>query len=124
MGDYKKRFARTLAETGALFFDKDLVLKDRRPTPYFVNMAVFNTGRLSIEMGSFFAGMMMSEELVKETDIILGPSYKGSTIALSTTIALWQDHEVDMTFELRSKRGQDPWRRECVKEHFCQRSFF
>ena len=41
MEDYKKRLARTLAETGALFFDKGLILKDGRPTPYFVNMAMF-----------------------------------------------------------------------------------
>ena len=54
MEDYKKRFAMTLAETGAIFFDRGLVLKDKRPTPYFVNMAMFRTGRLSIELGAFF----------------------------------------------------------------------
>ena len=88
MEEYKKRLARTLAKTGALFFDENLFLKDGRPTPYFVNMAMFKTGRLSLDMGSFFAGMMASQGLVKETDIILGPSYKGSAIALSTVIAL------------------------------------
>jgi len=41
MEEYKKRLALTLAETGALFFDKNLVLKDGRPTPYFVNMGMF-----------------------------------------------------------------------------------
>jgi len=29
-------------------------------------MAMFKTGRLSLEMGSFFAGMMVSHGLVKE----------------------------------------------------------
>jgi orotate phosphoribosyltransferase len=37
MEEYKKKLATILAETGALFFDKNLVLKDGRPTPYFVN---------------------------------------------------------------------------------------
>jgi orotate phosphoribosyltransferase len=103
MKDYKKRFAMTLAETGAIFFDKGLVLKDGRPTPYFVNMAVFRTGRLSFEVGSFFAGMMMSQGLVKDTDIILGPSYKGSAIAIATAIALWQEHRIDMAFDYDRK---------------------
>jgi orotate phosphoribosyltransferase len=54
MEAYKKRFARTLADTGALFFDKDLILKDGRPTPYFVNMAMFKTGRLSLNLLAIF----------------------------------------------------------------------
>ena len=84
--DYKKGLALALAETGAIFFDKDLTLKDGRPTPCFINMAMFSTGRRSLKMGSFFAGMMVFQGIVKNTDIILGPSYKGSSIALSTNI--------------------------------------
>ena len=78
MEEYKKKLARCLAETGALFFDNNLVLKDGRPTPYFINMAMFKTGRLSLEMGSFFAGMMVSHGLVEKTDII---AQKSSTIS-------------------------------------------
>ncbi|RLB20035.1 MAG: orotate phosphoribosyltransferase, partial [Deltaproteobacteria bacterium] len=59
-----------LAETGALFFDKDLILKDGRPTPYFVNLGKFNTGRLSLELGSFFADMLVIASLVDKIDII------------------------------------------------------
>ncbi|MGM0428448.1 MAG: hypothetical protein ACQEQ7_14575 [Thermodesulfobacteriota bacterium] len=106
MEDYKKKFALTLAESGAIFFDKDLVLKDGRPTPYFVNTAMFKTGRLGLEMGRFFAGMMISQGLVGETDIVLGPSYKGSAIALATTIALWQEHHVDLAFEYDRKEAK------------------
>ena len=124
MDDYKKEFAMTLAKTGALFFDKALVLKDRRPTPYFVNMAMFRTGRLSIEMGSFFAGMMMSEELVKDVDIILGPSYKGSAIALATSIALWQEHRVDMTFDYDRKEAKTHGEGSVSKSIFVNGSLF
>jgi orotate phosphoribosyltransferase len=106
MDDYKKRFATTLAETGALFFDRGLVLKDGRPTPYFVNMAMFKTGRLSLEMGCFFAAMMVSQDLVNSTDIILGPSYKGSAIALSTAIALWKDYGYDLLFDYDRKEAK------------------
>ena len=87
MEDYKKRLAEILAETGALFFDRGLVLKDGRPSPYFVNFGMFRTGRLSMELGSYFADMIVAEGLVNKTDIILGPSYKGSAIALATSIS-------------------------------------
>ncbi len=103
MEDYKKRLAMTLAETGALFFDEGLVLKDGRPTPYFINLGMFRTGRLSMELGSFFADMMVDHGLNKKTDIILGPSYKGSAIALSTSIALYSRHGYDLFFDYDRK---------------------
>ena len=124
MEQYKIRFARILAETGALFFDKDLILKDGRPTPYFVNMAMFKTGRLGLEIGSFFAGMMVSHDLVKDTDIILGPSYKGSSIALSTAIALWKEYGHDLLFDYDRKEAKTHGEATAVKSLFVNRTFF
>ncbi len=103
MEDYKKRLAEILAETGALFFERDLVLKDGRPTPYFVNLGMFRTGRLSMEMGAFFADMMVDRGISEESDIILGPSYKGSAIALATAIALYSNHGQDLLFDYDRK---------------------
>ncbi len=124
MEGYKKRLAQTLAATGALFFDKNLVLKDGRPTPYFVNMAMFKTGRLSLEIGCFFAAMMVSRDLVKDTDIILGPSYKGSSIALSTTIALWKDHGFELLFDYDRKEVKTHGEASASKSMFVNRTFF
>ncbi len=124
MEDYKKRLARTLSETGALFFDQGLVLKDGRPTPYFVNMAMFNTGRLSLALGSFFASMMASRDLVKQTDIIVGPSYKGSAIALAASIALWQEHGIDLPFEYDRKEAKTHGEATGVGNMFVNRAFF
>ena len=106
MEDYKKRLAVILAETGALFFEKNLVLKDGRPTPYFVNMGMFKTGRLSLELGSLFAEMMMEQGLVNQSDIILGPSYKGSAIAQATAIALYAEHGCDLLFDYDRKEAK------------------
>jgi orotate phosphoribosyltransferase len=106
MEDYKKRLARALAETGALFFDDGLVLKDGRPTPYFVNLGMFRTGRLATELGRTFADMMVHRELDLETDIVLGPSYKGSALALSTVTALYRDHGRDILFEYDRKEAK------------------
>ncbi len=124
MDDYKKRLAETLAETGALLFGQDLILKDGRPTPYFVNMAMFRTGRLSLELGSFFASMMVSQDLVKDTDIILGPSYKGSSIALATSIALWQEHGIDLPFEYDRKEAKTHGEASGSKNMFVNSTFF
>ena len=124
MEDYKKRLALILAETGALFFDKDLILKDGRPTPYFVNLGMFRTGRLSMEMGSFFAEMMVDRGLVEETDIILGPSYKGSAIALATTIALYVHHGCDLFFEYDRKELKNHGEGSRSGSLFVNRTFF
>ena len=121
---YKKRFAQTLAETGALFFNKGLILKDGRPTPYFVNMAMFKTGRLSHNMGSLFAGMMVSQGIVKETDVILGPSYKGSSIALSTAIALWNEYGEDLLFDYDRKEAKTHGEASVGKSMFVNKAFF
>lgn len=124
MDDYKKRLARTLAETGALFFDRNLVLKDGRPTPYFVNMAMFKTGRLSLELGSFFASMMASKDLLKDVDIILGPSYKGSSIALATSIALWREYGLDLPFDYDRKEAKTHGEASGSKNMFVNGTFF
>jgi len=124
MEEYKKEFALVLAETGALFFDEGLVLKDGRPTPYFVNMAMFKTGRLSRKLGSFFAAMMVSNNIANQTDIILGPSYKGSAIALSTSISLWEEYGIDLTYEYDRKEPKDHGEASKGKSLFVNNSFF
>ncbi len=124
MEEYKERLAQVLAETGALFFDNGLVLKDGRPTPYFVNMAMFRTGRLCLELGSFFASMMVSKGLVKDTDIIVGPSYKGSAIALATSIALWREHGLDLLFDFDRKEAKTHGEATGKKRMFVNDTFF
>ncbi|MFO7785006.1 MAG: orotate phosphoribosyltransferase [Thermodesulfobacteriota bacterium] len=106
MEEYKKRLAGALAETGALFFDGGLVLKDGRPTPYFVNLGMFRTGRLAMELGAVFADMMVKQGLAGKIDIVLGPSYKGSALALSAAIALCRDHGRDLFFEYDRKEAK------------------
>ncbi len=124
MENYEKRLAGTIAEVGTLFFDKNLVLKDGRPTPYFVNMAMFKTGRLSLDLGSFFAEMMVSRGIINETDIILGPSYKGSSIALATAIALWKDHGIDILFDYDRKEAKTHGEASAFKSMFVNGTLF
>jgi orotate phosphoribosyltransferase len=124
MDTYKETFARTLAETGALFFDDGLRLKDGRPTPYFVNMAMFKTGRLSMQIGSYFASMMVSAGLIGKVDILLGPSYKGSALASATAIALWNDHGIELPFDYDRKEAKTHGEASGGKSMFVNNTFF
>jgi orotate phosphoribosyltransferase len=59
-----------------------------------------------MELGSFFAEMMMDRGFIDNTDIILGPSYKGSAIALATSIALYTHFGYDVLFEYDRKEAK------------------
>ena len=113
-----------LAETGALFFDKDLILKDGRPTPYFVNLGKLNTGRLFREIGSFFAEMLVTTSLVDKIDIIVGPSYKGSAIASATAAALFHYHGHDLLFDYDRKEAKNHGERSSSAALFVNATFF
>jgi len=124
MEEYKKRLSLLLAQTGALFFDKNLVLKDGRPSPYFVNIGKFNTGRLLFELGSFFAEMLASKSLVDKIDIIVGPSYKGSSIAVATVAALFHHHGSDLLFDYDRKEAKKHGERSSSAALFVNNTFF
>jgi orotate phosphoribosyltransferase len=106
MKPYQQRLARLLAESGALFFRSGLRLKDGRPTPYFVNLGIFRTGRLAWELGGCFAEWMVDADLADQVDVLLGPSYKGSAIAQAAAIALYREHGRDVAFEYDRKEAK------------------
>ena len=124
MEEYKKRLSLTLVETGALFFDKGLILKDGRPTPYFVNLGKFCTGRLLLEMGSFFSDMLVNNGLAGGIDIIVGPSYKGSAIASATASALFQYHGHDLLFDYDRKEAKRHGEGSSSAAYFVNNTFF
>jgi orotate phosphoribosyltransferase len=97
--DYQIDLALTLAETGAFFFAPNLKLKDGRPTPYFVNIGAFNTGKLVSKLGNFFASMLVHANIANNIDVVVGPSYKGSSLACTTVSSLWQKDKIDIRFD-------------------------
>jgi orotate phosphoribosyltransferase len=124
MEEYKKRLSLILADTGALFFNKGLILKDGRPTPYFVNLGGFNTGRRLLEMGSFFSEMLVRRSLTDKIDIIVGPSYKGSAIASATVAVLFHSHGIDLLFDYDRKEAKSHGERSSSAALFVNNSFF
>jgi len=99
----KQKFIHSLAETKSIFFRDGLKLKDGRPTPYFVNLGRYSSGKYSYELGSYFSDFIMVKGLLKQTDIIIGPSYKGSAIAQAISICLFKELGIDIPFDYDRK---------------------
>ncbi len=106
MKPYQKDLAMLLAQSQALFFKDDLTLKDGRPTPYFVNFGLFRTGRLISELGRIMADYLVDSGLHQGFDVLVGPSYKGSALAVATVSALWHNHQVDRGFDYDRKEAK------------------
>ncbi len=121
---YQQEFARFLSETGSLFFKKGLILKDGRPSPYFVNMGRLCTGKLSYSLGSFFARRLLDLNCAPEVDILLGPSYKGSAIAQAMAINFWTEHRKELIFEYDRKEYKTYGEASGQKNLMVNNSFF
>ncbi len=106
MKEYQKKLALLLAQSQALFFKDGLNLKDGRPTPYFVNFGLFRTGRLVSQLGRIMADYLVDEGLTEGFDVLVGPSYKGSALAVATADALWKNHEIDKGFDYDRKEAK------------------
>ncbi|MDR2611794.1 MAG: hypothetical protein LBG06_02790 [Deltaproteobacteria bacterium] len=102
----KEELALLLAESGALFFADGLTLKDGRPTPYFVNFGLFRTGHLATELGRVMADFLQSTKTTDGFDVLVGPSYKGSALAVAACSALWQRHGIDKGFDYDRKEAK------------------
>jgi orotate phosphoribosyltransferase len=102
----QKELAQLLAESQALFFEEGLSLKDGRPTPYFVNFGLFRTGRLIAELGRIMADFLIETATVNDFDVLVGPSYKGSALAVATVQALWANHKIDKNFDYNRKEAK------------------
>jgi orotate phosphoribosyltransferase len=106
MTKIKEELALLLAESRALFFAEGLTLKDGRPSPYFVNFGLFRTGRLASELGRIMADFLVTTQTTDGFDVLVGPSYKGSALAVAACSALWSRHQIDKAFDYDRKEAK------------------
>ena len=83
----------------------EFTLKSGRPSPYFFNAGLFNTGQRVATLGSFYARAVQESGL--GWDVLLGPAYKGIPLAVTTAIALATDHGVDAKYCFNRKEAKD-----------------
>jgi len=105
MHSYQNEFIEFLVQSGVLAFG-DFVTKSGRQTPYFVNTGLYRTGAQLSRLGQFYAAAL-GEYFGNEFDNLYGPAYKGISLAVTTAIALSQNHSHDISVTYNRKESKD-----------------
>lgn len=104
MNEYKKEFIKFMVESGVLLFG-DFTLKSGRKAPYFVNTGKYRTGKQIAKLGEYYAEAYLEHGV--KADVLFGPAYKGIPLSVATSIALAQNHGVDLGFCFDRKEAKD-----------------
>ena len=104
MQDYKKQFIRFMVENEVLCFG-DFTLKSGRKAPYFINAGKYRTGAQAARLGEYYAACYLEHGVNAQT--LVGPAYKGIPLAVSTAIALANNHGVNLGFCFDRKEVKD-----------------
>lgn len=105
LSSYQKEFIDFLVEAEVLSFG-DFVTKSGRKTPYFVNTGKFHSGSRIARLGEYYAAHIKKIGLAN-VDSIFGPSYKGIPLCVTTSLALFQSHKLDIGFTFNRKEMKD-----------------
>ena len=102
---YKEEFIEFMVRSGVLTFG-DFVTKSGRQTPYFINTGNYKTGYQAAKLGQFYASCIR-ENLPGGVDALFGPAYKGIPLAVSASVALYNDYGMDVNYCFNRKEAKD-----------------
>lgn len=103
MKAYQKAFIQLALNCKALKFGQ-FELKSGRISPYFFNAGEFKTGAALAQLGQYYAAALMDSGV--EFDMVFGPAYKGIPLASTTSVALAQEHDIDLPFAFNRKEAK------------------
>ena len=103
MKDYQREFIEFAIEKQVLRFG-EFTLKSGRVSPYFFNAGMFKTGGDLARLGRFYAATLMDAKI--DFDVVFGPAYKGIPIATTTTVALFDHHNIDVPYCFNRKEAK------------------
>jgi len=107
---YKKEFIAFMTEAGALTFG-DFTTKSGRKTSYFVNTGSYKTGSQIEKLGAFYAKCIVENMeaglIPKDITCLFGPAYKGIPLVITTAIALFKNHNMDLNYCFNRKEEKD-----------------
>ncbi|QEE16528.1 orotate phosphoribosyltransferase [Promethearchaeum syntrophicum] len=106
MENYKKEFISFMIESGVLLFG-DFITKSGRETPYFINTGNYNTGNQMKKLGKFYAAAIDENFSAEEVQVLFGPAYKGIPLTITTSIALGNESNRDISFCFNRKESKD-----------------
>ena len=103
MQAYQTEFIELAKEYQVLKFG-EFTLKSGRISPYFFNAGAFDSGRALAALGRCYANRIAESDI--EFDVLLGPAYKGIPLATATSVALANDHGMDVPFAYNRKEAK------------------
>jgi orotate phosphoribosyltransferase len=101
--DHRRAFIEFCLDSGVLRFGT-YVTKSGRPSPYFFNAGLFNTGARLDRLAEFYALAIRGSGLA--FDMVFGPAYKGIVLAAAAAMALSR-HGVDVPYAYNRKEEKD-----------------
>ncbi|CAN5255603.1 orotate phosphoribosyltransferase [soil metagenome] len=104
MQDYQRNFIQLAIKHNCLRFG-EFTLKSKRISPYFFNAGLFNSGATISALGNYYAEAIIAAGI--EFDMLFGPAYKGIPLAVTTAIALSQQHQLDYPLAFNRKEPKD-----------------
>jgi len=102
--DYQREFLDFAIDIGVLRFGQ-FTLKFGRVSPYMFNTGWFDTGASLAKLGRYYAQTIINSGI--EFDMIYGPAYKGILLAGATSIALADQHNIDIPYAFNRKEIKD-----------------
>lgn len=102
--NYKQRFIKFMVENGVLTFG-EFTLKSGRKAPYFINTGNYKTGAQLARLGEYYAECIVDNGIDGET--LVGPAYKGIPLAVTTAVALCNNHGKDLNYCFDRKEVKD-----------------
>jgi orotate phosphoribosyltransferase len=92
-----------MVECGVLLFGM-FTLKSGRESPYFLNTGNYKECTQLIKLGEFYADCIVENSL--KFDTLMGPSYKGIPLVVSTGISLYTKHGIatDYCFDRKTEK--------------------
>lgn len=103
MDNYKTQFIDNALNSGALKFGQ-FRLKSGRLSPHFFNAGEFYRGKALAALGQCYAAAIVESGI--EFDVLFGPAYKGITLAAATSIALAEQHDMDVPYCFNRKEAK------------------
>lgn len=103
MKDYQREFIEFALEKQVLRFG-EFTLKSGRTSPYFFNAGLFKTGGDLARLGRFYAAALVDSKV--DFDLVFGPAYKGIPIATTTTVALFDQYNLDVPYCFNRKEAK------------------
>jgi orotate phosphoribosyltransferase len=83
----------------------EFTLKSGRMSPYFFNLGAVDTGAGLAALGRFYADAITTSGI--EADMLMGPAYKGISIAAASAIQLAEQHGLDLPWCFNRKEAKD-----------------